>query len=154
MRYRKSVAIERIADQAQPPRQAWLKIMSDATQGCLRTMNHERMHKSKDVVADLWPLIHATLEVIRAYSQRAPGKQHHRPMHGHGRPERNRKSHRPVKIHRRGFDRAAGGLRRQGDNACFDEIDMLDPTLRLLQHRALFQGNKFEEGTQAIKIDG
>jgi hypothetical protein len=31
---------------------------------------------------------------------------------------------------------------------------MLDWTLRLLQHRALSQGNKFEEGTQAVKIDG
>ena len=151
---RKSVAIERIANQAQPARQTRLKFVSDATQRCLRAVNHERMYKSKDVVADLRSIIHAAPEVVRAYSQCTSGHQNHRPMQGHGRAERNRKSNCTVKIHCCGFDCAAGGKRRQGDNSRFDEIDMLDPTLRLLQYRALLQWNQVEEGTHAIKIDG
>lgn len=105
-------------------------------------MNDERMDEAENIVADPRSLVHASRQIVGTYSQRHPGKQHSGSMRRQVSAKRNRKPDRSVKVDRRRFDDDACRPHSQGDDARFDEVDILDPPLRLFQDRSFLQGNK------------
>src|SRR3979409_2032721 len=64
----------------------------------------------------------------------------------------NRPSAGSVATPQRGFENASDCERSQRDDSSFNEIDVLDALVGLVQHRTLFQRDRFKKRANAIKI--